>query len=61
MKTLSEAIRELLNIFPELTTEEKLERAKTTIKELETFTVGVLVGQGMSYDTAVKTVRRLED
>lgn len=61
MKTISEAIREMLNIFPELTVEEKLERAEAIIDRLETFTIGVLVGQGMSYDTAVKTVRRLED
>lgn len=61
MKTISEAIREMLNIIPELTVEEKLERAEVIIDRLETFTIGVLVGQGMSYDTAVKTVRRLED
>lgn len=61
MKTIIEALREMVNIFPELTVEEKFERAKTTIKELETFTVGVLVGQGRSYDEAVKIVRRLED
>lgn len=61
MKTLSEAISELFDIFPHRTAEEALEDAKATIDRLETFATGVLVGRGMSYDEAVEIIKRLED
>ena len=60
METLSEAISKPFNIFPHSTAEEALEDAKATIDRLETFATGVLVGRGMSYDEAVKIIKRLE-
>ena len=67
MTTLKEAVENLFSgMFPDreepfIPLENQLEIIDIRLKKLETFTIGVLVGQGMSYDEAVKTVRRLED
>lgn len=67
MKTLKEAIENLFSgIFPDreelfIPLENQLEIIDIRLEKLETFTIGVLVGQGKSYDEAVKIVRRLED
>ena len=46
MTTLSETISKLFDMFPHRTAEEVLEDAMSTIDKLQTFTTGVLVGQG---------------
>ena len=67
MKTLKEAVENLFSgIFPDreelfIPLENQLEIVDMRLEKLETFTTGVLVGQGMSYDEAMETVRRLED
>ena len=67
MKTFKEAIENLFSgIFPDreepfFSIENQLEIVDMRLEKLETFTIGVLVGQGMSYDEAMETVRRLED
>lgn len=67
MTTLKEAVENLFSgIFPDreepfIPLENQLEIIDIRLEKLETFTVGVLVGQGKSYDEAVEIVRRLED
>lgn len=67
MTTLKEAVGNLFSgIFPDreepfFSIENQLEIVDMRLEKLETFTVGVLVGQGKSDDEAMETVRRLED
>lgn len=61
MTTLGEAISKLFDMFPHKTAEEVLEEAMTTIDKLQTFTTGVLVGQGVKYEDAVEIVKAIRD
>ena len=59
MTTLSEDISKLFDMFPHRTAEEVIEDAMSTIDKLQTFTTGVLVGQGMKYEDAVEIVKAI--
>lgn len=61
MTTLSETISKLFDMFPPRTAEEVIEDAMSTIDKLQTFTTGVLVGQGMKYEDAVEIVKAITE